>query len=194
MHLLLYLALTLWQAPSKAPAKPSGDPFAGAPPAELNRYQAVLETTKGNITIEFMADQAPETVRYFLQLAAAEAYDLTLVHRVLPKTLIQTGAPFFRQIPISARQTRMMHRLTPENLTGKHTVGIVSMARDDDPKIPENSFFICTGNCKEFDGKYSPFGRVVAGMPVIRTIEAAPLYFERPKEKIILKHVALKRQ
>jgi len=180
-----------WQG---APAKPAGDPFAKASPAELNRYQATLETTKGNITIEFTADRAPETVRYFLQLAAAEAYDLTLVHRVLPKLLIQTGAPFFRQLPLSARQTRMMHRLPPENLSAKHVVGTVSMARDDDPKIPENSFFICLGNCREFDGKYTPFGRVVAGMPVIKAIEAVPVYFERPQEKIILKRVVLKKK
>ena len=62
------LLIALMQA---APAKQAADPFATATPAQMNSYRAVLETSKGNVTLEVMADKAPETVRYFLQLAAA---------------------------------------------------------------------------------------------------------------------------
>src|SRR5438132_5506907 len=50
---------------------PKVDPFEKAPAAELAKYRAVLETTKGTIELECLADKAPETVRNFLQLAAA---------------------------------------------------------------------------------------------------------------------------
>src|SRR5437868_3373762 len=97
------LVLALLQA---APRPTAADPLAKASAAELNAYQAVIETTKGKITLEFMAEKAPETVRNFVQLAAAEVYDNTLVHRVLPNVLIQTGAPFYRSLPLTARQRR----------------------------------------------------------------------------------------
>lgn len=191
MFSCLLVALALTQAASKS----SPDPFATATAAELNRYQAVLETSKGKITLEFMADKAPETVRQFLRLAAAEVYDVTLVHRVLPGVLIQTGAPFYRQLPLSGRQRRLIHKLEPEFNNTRNAPGIVSMARDEDnPGSAETSFFICAGRCREFDGKYTAFARVVAGMPVVRAIERVPLNGERPKEKIFVLHVEVSKK
>lgn len=187
----LFLAVALLQATApKAPA----DPFATAKPAELNAYQVVLETTKGNITLGFMAEKAPDTVRYFLQLASAEVFDATIFHRVIPKGFIQTGAPFFRQLPLSGRQRRLLRKIKPEFNDVKSALGIVMMAREDDPNVPESSFFICTGSDKNLDGKYTAFARVVAGMPVVRAIEAAPATLERPKEKIILIQVKVSKK
>lgn len=186
----LWLLAVLLQAPARGAA----DPFATARPAELARYQAIIETTKGKITLEFFPDKAPETVRNFLQLASAEVYDNTLVHRVVPNLLIQTGAPFFRQLPLSGRQRRLVHNLKPEFNDTKQVPGIVSMARDDDPGSAQTSFFVCTGNCREFDGKYTAFGRVVSGMPVVRAIAGVPLNGERPKEKIIVVRVTVARK
>jgi len=186
MAIYFFLLAALLQS-AKAPA----DVFAKATPAELARYRAVLETTKGKITLEFLPDKAPETVRNFLRLASAEVYDNTLVHRVLPHVLIQTGAPFFRSLPLSERQRRMIRDLKPEFNSTKNVPGIVSMAHGDDPGSAQTSFFICTGKCQEFDGKYTAFARVVAGMPVVHAIEAVPLNGERPKEKVIVIRVTV---
>ena len=186
----LLLVIALLQA---APRQATGDPFAKASAVELNLYQAVIDTTKGKITLEFMADKAPDAVRNFLQLAAAEVYDNTLVHRVLPGVLIQTGAPFYRSIRLTARQQRLIHKLPPEFSSVKNVPGIVSMARDeDDPKdAGETSFFICTGRCQQFDGKYTAFARVVGGMPVVKAISSVPLKGERPIEKVIVIQVTV---
>lgn len=175
----------------QAAPRPAADPFTNAGVAELNAYRAVLETSKGKITLAFLADKAPETVRQFLRLAAAEVYDNTLVHRVVPNVLIQTGAPFYRTLPLSGRQRRLIHKLAPEFNNTRNAPGIVSMARDDDPGSAETSFFICTGNCREFDGKYTAFAKVVAGMPVIRAITAVPLNGERPKEQVFVIQVTV---
>lgn len=188
MTLTLLLATALFV---QAAAKPAADPFATARIADLRAYQAVIETSKGKITLEFLPDKAPETVRQFLRLAAAEVYDNTLVHRVLPGVLIQTGAPYYRTLPLSGRQRRLIHNLAPEFNDTKNAPGIVSMAHDDDPGSGQTSFFICTGRCAEFDGKYTAFGRVVAGMPVVRAIAAVPLNGERPKEKIFVIRVTV---
>jgi cyclophilin family peptidyl-prolyl cis-trans isomerase len=50
---------------------PVKEPFIDATPAELARHHIVLETTKGEIELEFMTDKAPETTRQVLRLAAS---------------------------------------------------------------------------------------------------------------------------
>lgn len=186
--LLLLLALL------QAAPRPIADVYSSATPAQLRAYRAVIETSKGKITLEFLPDKAPNTVRQFLRLAAAEVYDNTLVHRVVPGVLIQTGAPFFRTLPLSSPQRRLVRDLPPEFSDTKHVPGIVSMARGDSPGSAQTSFFICTGKCKEFDGQYTAFARVVAGMPVAKAIEAVPLTNpngERPKDKIFVIRVTV---
>ena len=50
-------------------APPAGVvPFSTESPAELAQYRAVLETSLGNITLEFTPDKAPNHVRNFLRL------------------------------------------------------------------------------------------------------------------------------
>ena len=187
-------SLLLLTALLQASQRPSTDPFASASAAELSTYRAVLETSKGKITFEFLPAKAPATFRSFLRLAAAEVYDNTLVHRVVPNVLIQTGAPLFRQLPLSGPQRRLIHDLPPEFNDTKNTPGVVSMARGDDPGSAQTSFFICTGSCKEFDGKYTAFARVVAGMAVVRAIAAVPVNGERPKEKVIVIRVTVEKK
>jgi peptidyl-prolyl cis-trans isomerase B (cyclophilin B) len=176
---MLLLAGLLQAAP-----RPGADPFATAKPAELAGYQAVIETTKGKFTLEFFPDKAPETVRNFLRLAAAEVYDNTLVHRVVPNVLIQTGAPLYRQLPLSERQRRLIRNVPAEFNSIRNVAGIVSMAHGDDPNSAQTSFFICTGSCKEFDGKYTAFAKVVSGMAVVKAIAAVPVNGDKPKEKV----------
>jgi peptidyl-prolyl cis-trans isomerase B (cyclophilin B) len=172
---------------------PVKDPLAEATPADLDKYHAVLETTKGSIELAFMADKAPETVRQFLRLAAAGIFDGTAVHRVVPNFVIQTGALAFRNVPLTAAQNKLVHNLQPEFSDTPNTPGIVSMARGDDPASASTSFFICTGECRALDGKYTVFARVVGGMDVLQAIASVPVDGETPKEPIALKAVTIKR-
>ena len=62
---------------------PGPEPFSGESAAELSAYRAVLETSLGDITLEFMPDKAPGHVRNFLRLAQAGVYDGMAFHRVV---------------------------------------------------------------------------------------------------------------
>lgn len=62
---------------------PEPVPFAAESVAELAAYRAVLETSKGSITIELWPDKAPNHVRNFLKLAALGVYDGTAFHRIV---------------------------------------------------------------------------------------------------------------
>jgi peptidyl-prolyl cis-trans isomerase B (cyclophilin B) len=165
------------------------EPFVDETVAELGSHRAVLETARGTVTIEFLADKAPETVRQFLRLAVAGVYDGMAFHRVAPGFVIQTGALSSRQTPLTERQQTLVRNLPAELNDTKHVKGIVSMARGDDPNSATTSFFICTGESTALDGVYTAFGRVVDGLPVVEAIEQTPRTGETPNERVELKTV-----
>lgn len=169
------------------------EPFVNDSPQQLGEYRAVLDTSAGPITVAFLVDKAPNTVRQFLRLAAAGVYNGTAFHRVAPGFVIQTGAMSSRTAPLSDKQQKLVHNLPPEFNDTKHVKGIVSMARGDAPDSATTSFFICTGTSPVLDGKYTAFGRVVDGMPVVDAIEATPRDGETPKTRIELKAVRIEK-
>jgi peptidyl-prolyl cis-trans isomerase B (cyclophilin B) len=170
------------------------EPFVGETVQELGAYRAVLDTSAGPITIEFFIDKAPNTVRQFLQLAAAGIYNGMAFHRVAPGFVIQTGALASRVAPLTDKQQKLAHPLPPEFNDTKHVKGIVSMARGDDPASATTSFFICTGASPALDGQYTAFGRVVEGLSAVDTIESAPRNGETPIERIELRTVKIEKK
>ncbi|MEX2271485.1 MAG: peptidylprolyl isomerase [Vicinamibacterales bacterium] len=172
---------------------PEPEPFADVSDAALGRYTAEIQTSRGPMTVEFLADKAPGTVRNFLRLAAAGAYDGTLFHRVVKGFVIQTGAIAHRSQPLTAKQQALVPAtLAPEFNDTPHVKGVLSMARGDDPASASTSFFICTAICQSLDGKYTAFGRLVSGLDVVDAIEAAPVNGEVPIEKIEIVKIAIK--
>lgn len=174
---------------------PEPEPFADVPDAELGSYTAVIETTRGNITVEFLADKAPGTVRNFLRLASAGVYDGTPFHRVVKGFVVQTGALAYRERPLTPKQQALVPgSLAPEFNDTPHVAGILSMARGDDPASASTSFFICTAVCASLDGKYTAFGRVVAGLDVVEAIENVPVDGESPVGPIAITRVIVSRR
>jgi len=169
---------------------PEPEPFASDAPTALAQYRAALETSLGTITVEFFPDKAPEHVRNFLRLAETGVYDGTAFHRVVRGFVVQTGALTSRA-PLTEKQRKYVHTLKPEFSDTPHVKGILSMARGDDPASATTSFFIVTGNASSLDGKYTVFGRVVDGLPVVDAIEQAPVNGETPVTRIELTRVRI---
>jgi peptidyl-prolyl cis-trans isomerase B (cyclophilin B) len=167
---------------------PEPEPFSAETPETLASYRAVLDTSLGPITIEFMPGKAPEHVRAFLRLASAGVLDGTTFHRVVKGFVVQTGFLSTRG-PLTEKQQKLARPLQPEFNDTKHTRGIVSMARGDDPASATTSFFIVTGDASSLDGKYTVFGRVVDGMSVVDAIEQTPVQGDAPVSRIELKQV-----
>ena len=169
---------------------PEPEPFASDSPADLAQYRAVLETTVGAITIEFLPDKAPEHVRNFLRLSASGVLDGTSFHRVVRGFVIQGGYLTTRGA-LTEKQQKLVRPQQPEFNDVKHVKGILSMARGDDPASATTSFFIVTGDAPSLDGKYTVFGRVVEGMDVVDAIEQAPVNGEAPVTRVDLKSVRI---
>ena len=163
---------------------PQAAPFAGDSVEQLAGYRAILATTSGAITIQFMPEIAPEHVRNFLRLASLGVFDGMSFHRVVEGMLIQTGWLGSRERPLDESQQRHVTTLQPEFSGTPHVRGIVSMARGDDPASADTSFFICTATVSTLDSKYTVFGRVVDGMTTVDSIESLPLDGETPTQRV----------
>jgi peptidyl-prolyl cis-trans isomerase B (cyclophilin B) len=169
---------------------PKPEPFSTESIEELAQYRAVLETSAGPITVELLPAAAPEHVRNFLRLAEAGVFDGMAFHRVVRGFAIQTGSVGTRG-PLTEHQQKFVRTLKPEFNDTKHVKGVLSMARGDDPASATTSFFIVTADAPSLDGKYTAFGRVIDGLPVVDAIEAAPVNGEAPVSRIELKAVRL---
>jgi peptidyl-prolyl cis-trans isomerase B (cyclophilin B) len=172
---------------------PAAEPFSAESVAELAQYRAVLETSMGEIAIEFTPDKAPEHVRNFLRLASAGVYDGTSWHRVVKGFVVQTGHMPTRREPLTEAQQRLVRDLKAEFNDQVHELGTVSMARLAEPDTANTSFFIVTARAAMLDQKYTVFGRVVSGIDVVQKIEAVPVNGEAPVERIELRRVRVQR-
>jgi cyclophilin family peptidyl-prolyl cis-trans isomerase len=180
------VGVTIRDAPPPEPV-----PFSTESPADLAKYRAVLETSRGAITLEFLPDKAPEHVRNFLRLASAGVYDGTSFHRIVKGFVVQTGMVSTRAMPLTQKQKKLVTTLAPEFNDTAHVAGTVSMARLDDPASASTSFFICTAPAPSLDQKYTAFARVVDGMAVVTAIEEEPLDGESPRTRIDLTAVRI---
>ena len=169
------------------------EPFATESVEELGKHHAIIETSLGNIELEFLPDRAPNHVRQFLRLAALGVYDGTAFHRVVPGFVVQGGYMPSRREPLDERQERAVRPLQPEFTDTPHERGIVSMARiSGEPASATTSFFIVLARAERLDREYSVFGRVVSGMDVIEKMESAPVNGETPVTPVTVSRVVVR--
>jgi peptidyl-prolyl cis-trans isomerase B (cyclophilin B) len=143
-----------------------------------------IETEAGAVDVEMLAEAAPETVRNFLNLAAAGAYDSTTFNRVVRGFVIQGGNLATRE-KLTPELARRAHRtIADEPNPVKHTRGVVSMARTGEPNSATTNFFILVGDAPHLDGTFAAFGRVRSGMEVVDQINQAPGEGETPSKPV----------
>jgi cyclophilin family peptidyl-prolyl cis-trans isomerase len=87
-----------------------------------------------------------------------------------------------------------VRNLKPEFNDTPHVKGTVSMARGDDPASADMSFFIVLGPSPVLDGKYTAFGRVIDGLPVVEAIEQVPVNGEAPVTRIEIKSARVEKR
>ena len=138
--------------------------------------RAILKTSMGDITLEFLDDAAPRTCEHFVKLARQGFYDGLTFHRVLKGFIIQGGCPKGDGTGGPGFTLRAEFNDTP------HVKGTVSMARGNDPHSAGSQFFIVNGDARYLDHRYTAFAKVVDGMATVDKIAAAPVSENRWKE------------
>ena len=126
-----------------------------------------MKTEKGDMTIEFYDQDAPNTVANFLELAKSGFYNGVTFHRVIPDFVIQGGDP--TGTGGGGSDKRIKCELTGENQY--HDRGVLSMAhagRD----TGSSQFFICHSrhNTAHLDRNHTCFGKVIENVEVVDAI------------------------
>jgi cyclophilin family peptidyl-prolyl cis-trans isomerase len=143
---------------------------------ELQGMQAVLETSLGQIVLEFYPDLAPTHARYFAGLVKTGFYDGTTFHRVILRGIIQGGDPLSKDPAKKALYgTGGLKKLKPEFNKQSHVRGTVSaVLLPGDPNSAGSQFFICVSDQRQLDGQYTAWGHVVEGLEVVDKISESP--------------------
>ena len=154
---------------------------------------AVIETTLGNIELEFLVDKAPGHVKNFKELAEKGFYDGTICHRVIPGFMIQGGDPNSKSDDRSTHGTGDPgYTIKAEFNDTPHDRGVLSMARSSDPDSAGSQFFIVVEDSHFLDNKYTAFGRVIKGMKVADKIVNVPTdRRDNPEDRVEMKSVKI---
>ena len=163
---------------------------AGTPAAtqETPTVRVRIDTAYGAIDVEIDTARAPRTSANFLRYVDDGYYDGGQFHRTVtmdnqPDNDVRIEV-IQASIDASRREAQYppiaLERTTVSGL--RHIDGAISMARSG-PDTATSSFFICVGDqpSLDFGGDRNPdgqgfaaFGRVVAGMEIVRTIQHQP--------------------
>lgn len=150
--------------------------------------RVVIRTEMGDITLEIETKKAPVTAANFLSLVDQGVYSGAVFYRVVRpdnqpdspvKIEVIQGGLFDDDLIDS--YTPIEHETT--NHSGiLHTDGVISMARME-PGTASTEIFICVGDQPSLDygggrnpdgAGFAAFGKVSAGMDVVRRIQALP--------------------
>ena len=169
-----------------------------------NDLTATLRTNRGTVVVKLFPDQAPKTVRNFVELAeggrewtdpatrkagTAKLYDGTIFHRVIPDFMIQGGDPL--GTGTGGPGYKFGDEIHPDLAFSRPY--LLAMANSG-PGTNGSQFFITTAPTPWLTGKHTIFGEVVSGSEVVDAISKAQTgRNDRPVDDVVLESVVIER-
>ena len=169
-----------------------------------NTLTATLSTTQGTIKVRLFPDQAPQTVRNFVELAEGtrnwtdprsgaqtsdRLYDGTVFHRVIPDFMIQAGDPL--GTGTGGPGYKFGDEIHPDlAFTRPYLLAMANAG----PGTNGSQFFITVAPTPWLNGKHTIFGEVIEGADVVQAISQAKAdRRDRPAQEIVLESVVIDR-
>ena len=151
----------------------------------------VIEMENGKkIKLALNAEAAPITAANFESLVKEGFYDGLIFHRVIEGFMIQGGDPTGTGMGGAREQIKGEFKMNGWDNPLKHTRGVISMARAQNPNSASSQFFIMHKDAPHLDGSYAAFGQVVEGLDVVDEIATTPTdYSDRPRIPQMMKRV-----
>mgnify|MGYP003670942634 FL=1 len=156
----------------------------------------VLHTNFGDITIKMFAQEAPNTVKNFLEYANAGFFNGTIFHRVIDGFMVQGGGF------IPGMDQKEVNDEANNGLSNK--VGTLAMARTPDPHSATAQFFINVNDNDFLNHSsetsqgwgYCVFAEVVEGMDIVNKIKGVAtgsngFHQDVPLEDVIIEGVTV---
>ncbi len=168
------------------------------------KLTATLTTTQGTVTVRLFPDQAPKTVKNFVELAEGgrewthprtravtkeRLYDGTVFHRVIPGFMIQGGDPL--GTGTGGPGYRFADEIHPDLRFDKKY--LLAMANAG-PGTNGSQFFITVAPTPWLNGKHTIFGEVIGGADVVDKISQVKTSSgDRPVTDVVLQSVTIER-
>ena len=157
----LFLAATAAAAAAQLPAD-----YGPPPPLVPENAWHLDLSTGGRVTIQLRPDVAPNHVERIRTLTRRGFYNGLIFHRVIPGFMAQGGDPSG-----TGEGGSDLPDLAAEFSALPHLRGAAAMARSQEPNSANSQFYIMLAPNLALDRRYTVFGRVVAGMSFVDSIE-----------------------
>ncbi len=137
---------------------------------------AIINTNCGNIIIELYPNVSPRAVERFKMLIKSGEYNNVAFHRVIKNTLVQAGDLEFGKKNnlnytfIGTGKSKYGKIKSELDSKFKFKKGSVALARTG-KNTEDSQFFILLQEAPLFEGEYTPVGRVIYGLKVVRKIK-----------------------
>lgn len=143
-----------------------------------------------SMDVELFQDAVPTTVANFLNYVESGAYTNTILHRsttnVQPgagQTLadvghVVQGGGFAKIFQLTGPEIVQIQPGAPIDLDAilPHTKGTIAMARAEDPNSATNQWFFNTKDNPIYNGNYTVFGQITAGIEVLDLLAGLGVY------------------
>jgi peptidyl-prolyl cis-trans isomerase B (cyclophilin B) len=176
----------------------------GTPPATPDpkaTYQATIRTTRGNIVIELSHGKATCTVNSFVYLATKQYFSNTKCHRLTTSGIyvLQCGDP--TGTGSGGPGYRFANEVAADSTTASadFPAGTVAMAHSSQASSNGSQFFLVYKDTT-LPPDYTPFGKIVSGLSVLRSVANAGVVSNAnkagdgpPKESVTIESVTIKK-
>jgi peptidyl-prolyl cis-trans isomerase A (cyclophilin A) len=166
---------------------------------------AVFDTSEGQIVCRLFEQEAPVTVKNFIDLAEGSRewthpttraksqtplYNGTIFHRVIPDFMVQGGDPAGTGMGGPGYQFQDETKGSPHKFDKP---GKLAMANSG-PNTNGSQFFITTAATQWLTGNHTIFGEVVEGQDVADKITSVPRNRQdKPNKDVVLNSVTIER-
>lgn len=165
--------------------------FDHEPPITIDRtirYDAVIDTGLGTMTVALDPFSALHAVNNFVFLARAGFYDGLTFHRIIKGFMCQAGCP-------TGDGTGGPGYTFSDELPkpGRYELGSIAMANAG-PNTNGSQFFITLAPTPWLDNKHAIFGEVSEGIEIVRAIGKVKTGAQdRPAKEIVVKSVTIEK-
>ena len=138
---------------------------------------AILNAYCGNVIIELYPDVSPNSVERFKMLIESGEYNNVAFHRVIKNVLVQSGdLEFGKKSNLNYAYIgtgKSKYGTIKSELEKKFDFkkGSVALARTDEKDTEDSQFFILLQDAPLFEGEYTPVGKVIYGLEVLKKIK-----------------------